>query len=109
MKFGLSDPKNVDFNDTCAHEHTARRNQCDNISTCINKIELAIKHEGFTFYRKEQQEDIVYDFEQAVRAINQWKAHVMQTTNQVRAKQDVLAKLDSSSRLVSTVSTVALP
>jgi uncharacterized protein YggL (DUF469 family) len=100
LKFGLSDPKNAELNETCAHEHTTRCNQCDNISTCINKIERAIKHEGLAFYSKEQQEDIVYDFEQAVKAIKQWKAHVMRTTNQERAKQDVLAKLDSSSRLV---------
>ena len=100
LKLGLSDPKNADFNETCAHEHTTRCNQCNNISTCINKIEQAIKHESLTFYCKEQQKDIPYDFEQAVRAINQWKAHVMRKTNQERAKQDVLAKLDSSSRLV---------
>ena len=100
LKFGLSDPKNADFNETCAHEHITRCHQCDSISTRINKIERAIKHEGLTFYSEEQQGDIVYDFEQAVKAVNQWKAHIMRTTNQERAKQDVLAMLDSSSRLV---------
>ena len=100
LKFGLSDPKNADFNETCAHEHITRCHQCDSISTCTNKIERAIKHEGLTFYSEEQQEDIVYDIEQAVKAVNQWKAHIMRTTNQERAKQDVLAMLDSSSRLV---------
>ncbi|CAB4003483.1 Hypothetical predicted protein [Paramuricea clavata] len=38
LKFGLSDPKNADLNETCAHEHTTRCNQCDNISTCMNNI-----------------------------------------------------------------------
>ena len=99
LKFGLSDPKNADFNETCsAHEHITRCHQCDSISTCINKIERAVKR--LTFYSEEQQEDIVYDFEQAVKTVNQWKAHIMRTTNQERAKQDVLAMLDSSSRLV---------
>ena len=76
LKFGLSDPNIEDFNETCAHEHTTRYDQCDNISTCINKIEQAIKHESLMFYRKGQQQEIVYDLEQAVRAINQWKAHI---------------------------------
>lgn len=46
------------------------------VTTCINKIEQTIKHEGLMFYSKEQQEDIVHDFDQAVRAINQWKAYI---------------------------------
>ena len=100
LKFGLSDPKNANLKETCAHEHTTPCKQCDNITTFLDEIQHVIKGIDLKFYSKEQQEDIFFDFEQAKKAVNQWKAYVMRTANQERAKQDIQEKLDSSSRLV---------
>ncbi|CAB4014644.1 hypothetical protein AC249_AIPGENE19513, partial [Paramuricea clavata] len=52
------------------------------------------------YYSKEQKEDLLYDFEKAVSSIKEWKAHIMRTANQERAKQDIMDALDSSSVLI---------
>ena len=53
-------------------------------------------------YSKEYQEDLLYDFEQARTDILQWKAHILRSVNQDKAKQDVMRNLnrDESSALV---------
>ena len=53
-------------------------------------------------YSKEYQEDLLYDFEQARTDILQWKAHILRSVNQEKAKQDVMRNLnrDESSALV---------
>ena len=43
---------------------------------------------------------MLYDFQKAAKAINQWKAYIMRSTNQDRAKQDILENLDCSSDLI---------
>ena len=43
---------------------------------------------------------MLYDFQKAAKAINQWKAHIMRSTNQDRAKQDILENLGCSSDLI---------
>lgn len=53
-----------------------------------------------SFYSQEQQDDLLYDIEKSSEAIVQWKAHIMRSMNQERAKQDILAKLDKSSCLL---------
>ena len=55
-------------------------------------------------YSKEYQEDLLYDFEQARTDILQWKAHILRSVNQDKAKQDVMRNLnrDESSALVVT-------
>ena len=74
--------------------------QCDEIVVCLDKIEQVIKNVCTKFYSEEQQEDILYDFHWASKAINNWKAHIMRSTNQDPAKQDVLEKLNCSSNLI---------
>lgn len=100
VKFGLSDPNDSDLKEQCAHEHTTSCRQCDDITICLDKIEKAIKSEDCKFYSTEQQEDILYDFERATKAISQWKAHILRSANQERAKQEILENLDPNSNLV---------
>ena len=100
LKFALSDASDSDLKEQCGHEHQTSCSQCDDISICLDKIGNVIKSKDTKFYSKEQQEDIIYDFERATKAINQWKAHIMRSTNQERAKQELLEKLDPSSNLI---------
>ena len=51
-------------------------------------------------YSKEYQEDLLYDFEQARTDIIQWKAHVLRSVNQDKAKQAVIRNLNGSTVLV---------
>ena len=97
-KLGLSDPNDPDFQELCAHQHTIRCPQCDDITSCLNKVHQIVKDgKTLSFYCKDQLDDLLYDITKASDAIVQWKAHTMRSVNQECAKQDVLAKLDQSS------------
>ena len=43
---------------------------------------------------------LLYDFQPSRKAISLWKAHIVRTTNQERAKQEILENLDPSSNLI---------
>ena len=100
-KLGLSDPNDQNFQEKCTHEHTLSCPQCDDITSCLHKLQQTVNDsESLRFYSKEQKEDFLYDIEKASDAIVQWKAHIMRAVNQECAKQDILAELDQNSCLL---------
>ena len=99
-KYSLSEPMEPELQEQCTHQHTAHCGQCDDLRSCLCKIKEAIESSNITFYRKEQQEDLLYDLEKASGSIYQWKAHIMRSANQESDKQDVLKGLDYSSNLI---------
>ena len=100
-KLGLSDPNDPDFQEHCTQQHTLRCPQCDEITSCLQKMHQIVNDgKTLSFYSQEQQDDLLYDIEKSSEAIVQWKAHIMRSVNQERAKQDILAKLDQSSCLL---------
>ena len=99
-KLGLSDPKDRDFQEQCVHHHTLHCRQCDDIASCLEKVQQIVKDGCLNFYSTEQQADLLYDIEKASDAIVQWKAHIMRSVNQECAKQDILARLDQGSCLI---------
>jgi hypothetical protein len=48
----------------------------------------------------EQQNSLSFDITNAVQAINNWKAHLIRTVNQERAKDEILQTLDNNSILL---------
>lgn len=100
-KLGLSDPSDPDFQEQCAHQHTLRCPQCDEVTSCLQKMQEIVKDsKELSFYSKEQQDDLLYDIQKASDAIVQWKAHIMRSVNQECAKQDIVAELDQTSCLL---------
>ena len=58
----------------------------------IEEIQACVKNESqcISFYGKEHQEDVIYDFLQTKKHIFDWKAaHISRSENQDLAKQDV--------------------
>ena len=100
VKFALSHPNDEDLQEKCEHEHPSACSHCVELSVGLDKVEQAIKGEHTQFYRKEQQEDMLYDFQRSAKAVNHWKSHIMRSANQERAKQDILEQLDSTSNLI---------
>ncbi|CAB4008859.1 Hypothetical predicted protein [Paramuricea clavata] len=97
-KFGLSDPNDPDFQEHCAHQHLLTCPQCDDITSCLEKVYQIIKAgETLSFYSDEQQDDLLYDVKRASDAIKEWKAHIMRSVNQECAKKDIIGKLDQTS------------
>lgn len=101
-KFALSDPVDKDFKEECDHEHTLRCDVCEDLNDVMNDVKQQILESSASLYSKEYQEDLLYDFEQAKTDILQWKAHVLRSVNQDKAKHDIIRNLNDSSALVVT-------
>ena len=99
-KFALSDPVEEDFKEECDHGHHLRCYMCEDLKDVMNDIKQQILESSASMYSKEYQEDLLYDFEQAKTDIFQWKAHILRSVNQDKAKQDVIRNLNDSSALV---------
>ena len=48
-------------------------------------------------YSKEQQEDLLYDYYNACAQVEQWKAHILWSQNQDKAKHDIVDGLENNS------------
>ena len=99
-KFVLSDPVEKDFKEECDHGHHLRCYMCEALKDVGNDIKQRILESSASMYSKEYQEDLLYDFEQARTDIFQWKAHILRSVNQDKAKQDVKRNLNARSALV---------
>ncbi|XP_052097174.1 uncharacterized protein LOC127732145 [Mytilus californianus] len=72
IRYGLSDPKDVDYRSDCPHEHTVTCDRCENLVTLfedISKLEFNSAEDNA-------------EFKNAVEKINSWKSHIMRTVNQ---------------------------
>ena len=99
-KFALSDPVEKDFKEDCDHEHHLRCNMCEDLNDVMNDVKEKILGSSASMYSKEYQEDLLHDFEQAKTDILLWKAHILRSENQDRAKLDIIIDLNDSSVLV---------
>ena len=101
--FALSDESDNAFKQECEHPHYLQCDLCEDLKSVLEEIEICLKNESqsISFYSKEHQEDIVYDFLQAKKYIFDWKAHILRSENQDLAKQDVLRSLDATSALIT--------
>ena len=75
-------------------------NSCESLKTVLREKEGQIRSEHITFYSKDHQEDILYDFVKANQSILDWKAHILRSCNQEKAKQDRLQNLTPSEAIV---------
>ena len=66
---------------------------CEDLKGVVNDINQQILESSASMYNKEYQEDLLYDFEQARTDIFQWKAHILRSVNQDKAKQNVIRNL----------------
>ena len=73
---------------------------CEDLKDFMNNIKQQILESSASMYSKEYQEDLLYHFEQARTDILQWKAHILRSVNQDKAKQDIISNLNDSSALV---------
>lgn len=73
---------------------------CEDLKDVMNDIKQQILESSASMYSKEYQEDLLYGFEQARTDIFRWKAHILRSVNQDKAKQDVMRNLNDSSASV---------
>ena len=59
-----------------------------------------MRSKSIVFYNKDHQEDTLYDFAKANNNILNWKAHILRSCSQDKAKQDLLRNLDASEAII---------
>ena len=98
--FALSYNSDDAFKVECNHVHDTMCNSCESLKTVLREMEDQIRNENIAFYSKDHQEDILYDFVKAKQSILGWKAHILRSCNQEKAKQDRLQNLTTSEAIV---------
>ena len=100
-KFGLSHPLDPDFQEQCTHQHELHCLQCDDITSCLQKMQKIVKTDkNLNFYSKDHKNDLLYDIEKASDSVNKQKAHIMRAVNKKMAKPDIIENLDSNTCLL---------
>jgi len=100
MRFALSDPQNLEFRETCSHEHQACCASCENLKSVFQAIANEIDSPLITLDSIDKKEDLRHDHNQAKEMIFQWKSHIIRAENQDRAKRNILGSLQSDTALV---------
>ena len=98
--FALSDNSDDAFQVECDHIHDLVCNSCESLKIVMREMEDQIRNKHIAFYSKDHQEDILYDFMKAKQSIHDWKAHILRSCNQEKAKQDLLQNLTTSEAIV---------
>lgn len=99
-QFALSDANDEDFRQTCSHQHTELCDNCEDLKLVLSEIKQEIQGNSWSPYSNDQRDDLAYDFEQAKSDILIWKAHIVRSINQEKAKQDILKKADPNAALI---------
>lgn len=98
--FALSDSDDVDFQIKCTHQHTVICENCNDLKATFNELSQKLEQHTNTSFIQDHREDLLYDFRASQALIFKWKAHILRSVNQERAKQKVIDNLDDSSVLV---------
>ncbi|XP_067037496.1 uncharacterized protein [Acropora muricata] len=97
--FSLSDPNNTEHSKSCDHEHDLSCHECARLACVCDAIAIKIDDKN-NCLTEEQRVRARYDYKQATKSIYLWKAHLLRTVTQEKAKQDILANLDKGSTLM---------
>ena len=97
--FSLSDPNNSDYFSSCNHEHDLSCHECARFTRLVEKIDEKLNDPNVPL-TEEQRARSQYDHKQATNSILSWKAHLVRTVVQEKAKQEVLTNLDKESTLL---------
>ena len=99
LYFSLSDPSQPSFSSPCSHNHDAVCDRCLNLSNTLGQITKKLSESG-TILTETQKRNLKFEVQHAVESVNAWKAHLLRTINQERAKHEVLSGLDRESAML---------
>ena len=97
-KYALNDPTDSSFRGSCDHTHDLLCEQCEELKTVLSDIQAAILNNPFE--SENEQDDALHVFQEAVPAIESWKAHQLRVVNQDKARTDVIDRLSETNVLL---------
>ncbi|KAK3107372.1 hypothetical protein FSP39_012971 [Pinctada imbricata] len=96
-RFSLSDGTH-DFSDNCDHCHSATCKACEELErTLENLLDIA---KAIQYDNEDQKDDTLYIVTESVRAVREWKKHVLRTVNQDMARHNILQTLNDEEVLI---------
>lgn len=97
IDWGLSDPSDKDFQNTCLHKHTLK---CDRYER-IKEVELQLNSVMDALHvTQEAVMNTKKKLQDAVLKIYNWKAHIIRTVNQDQFRLDALENMTSYQALI---------
>ena len=81
--------KDAAFQANCDHVHHLSCSKCEDLKHVLNEVKEQLQASPASVHNKEYQDDVLYDLERAEADILQWKAHVLRSVNQDKAKHDI--------------------
>ena len=97
-RYALSDSTDPSFKSTCSHDHDLLCQRCQDLKDVLSDINTAIQR--CQFEQEYDKEDVLYTFQEAVRAIQLWKSHQLRLLNQDAARTDCIDCLNDNSVLL---------
>lgn len=98
INYALSDPSEKAHAVQCDHTHDEFCASCEQLKSVINDLQSFL---GCVELSDEDHYDLLYTYEQAVKAIIAWKAHQLRSFQQDKARIDVLDCLDETTVLIT--------
>jgi hypothetical protein len=96
--YALSDLKEQSLKSKCSHPHDQSCQRCDQLSSAISELESLVPPKDM---RPEDQDDMLYKFRQAAQDINAWKAHILRSMQQDKARTNLFDELDDKSIFIT--------
>jgi len=90
-RHAIGDRANKSFVDECYQNHDRQCNRCCKLEDVLDTIK---EEKGAPDLAEDEVQRLLYEFEFAKSDIEEWKAHIMRTYNQVGAKHDCLESVD---------------
>ena len=98
FKVCIVESKDPDYETKCSQNHNKSCDECFKLSQTLTEINVLIQNA--INLSKEEKAEIEYDTNRSIHSIQLWKAHILMTINQERAKQKILEELDEETAFV---------
>ena len=86
--YALSDPKEKSLCVECQHDHASSCPQCEELKSALKEVEAALSKNSTI--PEDVRDDLLYTYQSAVQAIQAWKAHMLRSLQQDKARTTVL-------------------
>lgn len=96
-QFALSSDSG-EYSVACSHSHDAACANCNDLYHVIEGIKQAAGE--VEFESEDQKDDIQYSLSQSVKALEEWKKHLLRSVNQDRARSHVIENLSDGEVLI---------
>lgn len=99
IAYALSDPNDKSLCVECQHDHGNSCLQCEELKSALKEIEEALSKNSTI--PEDMRDDLLYTHQNAVQAIQAWKAHQLRSLQQDKARTTVLEDLDETKVLIT--------